>query len=419
MDPLEIISRLAVSLAIGMLVGLERGWRTRDEEDRTRSAGFRTFTLSGLLGGVTGLIARDAGGQIIGFVFLGFTLAFAAFHLLEAKTENNVSATSVVAGMLTFLLGALCIAGDLRIPIACAVAMTVLLALRDPLHSWVASLTWEEIRAVLILLSMSFLLLPFLPNRPVDPWSSINPYEIWLLAVLIAAISFGGYIAVRVFGDRLGVLLTAVAGGLASSTVTTLTFAKLGREHPESTRLLTAGILIAGLVMMIRVGVVAIALNPALLDRLILPLAAAAAVYAIGTGALLVSSTGHEKPELKIANPLALSAALKLAAFIAIVTLAAELLRRSFGSIGVFVVAGLSGIADVDAVTISMARLGGQGIEIATAFQAILLAVAVNTASKAIMAGSTGGPCIGLMVGVVSTVAITAGAIALALTLPN
>ena len=109
--------------------------------------------------------------------------------------------------------------------IACAVAMTVLLALRDQLHRWVASLTWPEIRAVLILLAMSFLLLPILPNRTIDPWSSINPYEIWLLAILIAGISFSGYMAVRIFGGRLGVVMTAVAGGLASSTATTLAFA--------------------------------------------------------------------------------------------------------------------------------------------------------------------------------------------------
>src|SRR5688572_10818755 len=110
------------------------------------------------------------------------------------------------------------VTSDLQAAIAAAVAMTVLLALREYLHRWVESLTWEEIRAVLILLAMSFLLLPILPNRTIDPLEAINPYEIWLLAIFIAAISFAGYIAVRSFGERLGVVATAIAGGLASST---------------------------------------------------------------------------------------------------------------------------------------------------------------------------------------------------------
>lgn len=405
----EILKRLAVSLAIGLLVGLERGWRTRDEEDHQRAAGFRTFALSGLLGGVTGAVSLQAGGLLIGLVFVVYAAAFAAFHWLEAKAEQNMSVTSVVAGMLTFLLGAMAVTGELLVAIACAVAMTVLLALRDQLHRWVASLTWPEIRAVLTLLAMSFLLLPVLPNRTIDPWSAVNPYEIWLLAIMIAAISFAGYVAVRMFGDRLGVVMAALAGGLASSTATTLAFARLGREHPASARLLSAGILIAGAVMMIRVGFVASALNSALLVPLLPPLAVSAVVLMIGSATLLLRNTEQERPDLRIENPLALGTALKLAAFIAGVMLAAELLRRMFGSAGVLIVAGLSGVADVDAVTISMARPAGQGIEPTVAVRGILLAVAVNTGAKGALAAWAGGRTVGIMVGAISALALAAG----------
>lgn len=295
MDESQILSRLAISLAIGLLVGLERGWRTRDEQDHQRAAGFRTFALSGLLGGVTGAVALQTNSLVIGFVFLGYSAAFAAFHWLEAKAERNVSVTSVVAGMLTFLLGAMSVTGDPRIAIACAVAMTGLLALREWIHSGIASLTWQELRAILILLAMSFLLLPVLPNRTIDPWNSVNPYEIWLLAILTAAISFVGYIAVRILGDRLGIVMTAIAGGLASSTVTTVTFAGLGRGHPGSFKLLSAGIVIAGAVMMARVAVVAVALNRALLGPLVLPLASAAAILLAGAVILLLNNTAYAK----------------------------------------------------------------------------------------------------------------------------
>jgi uncharacterized membrane protein (DUF4010 family) len=406
MDQSEAISRLTVALAIGLLVGLERGWRTRDEEEHHRAAGFRTFALSGLLGGVTGIAALQAGAQLIGLVFLGYTASFAAFHWLEAKTERNMSVTSVVAGMLTFLLGAMSVTGEVRIAIACAVAMTVLLALREQLHRWVASLTWEEIRAVLILLAMTFLLLPLLPNRAIDPWNSINPYEIWLLAILIAAISFGGYVAVRVLGDRLGVVVTAIAGGLASSTITTLTLARLARDQPAASRFLSAGILIAGAVMIIRVTIVAVALNRALFAPLLPPLATAATIIAAGAGILLFRSTERKSPDLRIQNPLAMGTVLKLSAFIAVVMLAAELLRRTYGSAGVLIVAAISGVADVDAVTISMARIGGNTIDLLTAAHAIVVAVMVNTVSKAALAFWTGGRTVGAMVGGISAAAI-------------
>jgi uncharacterized membrane protein (DUF4010 family) len=412
MDQSQILNRLAISLAIGLLVGLERGWRTRDEQDHQRAAGFRTFALSGLLGGVTGAVALQTNGLVIGFVFLAYAAAFAAFHWLEAKAERNVSVTSVVAGMLTFLLGTMSVAGDPRVAIACAVAMTGLLALREWIHSGIASLTWHELRAILILLAMSFLLLPVLPNRTIDPWNSVNLYEIWLLAILTAGISFVGYVAVRILGDRLGIVTTAIAGGLASSTVTTLTFARLNREHPGSFGLLSAGILISGAVMLARVAAVAVALNLALFGPLVLPLASAATILAMGAAILLLSNIERNAPKLLIQNPLAFRTALKSAAFIGAVILTAEIVRQTFGSTGVLMVAALSGIADVDAVTISMARLGGGDLNLTIAAQAIMIAVSVNTIAKAMIAGWAGGRDIGILVGGISGVAIAAGLVA-------
>ncbi len=414
MDFYETLSRLTVSLAIGMLVGLERGWRTRDEEDRQRAAGFRTFALSGLLGGVTGTLSLRLGGEFVGLVFVGYTAAFTAFHWLQAQADRNLSVTSVVAGMLTFLLGALSTTGDLRIAIASAVTMAVLLALRETLHRWIASLTWPEIRSVLILLAMSFLLLPVLPDRTVDPWNAINPYEIWLLAVLMVAISFGGYIAVRIFGDRLGIIMTAVAGGLASSTATTVAFARLGYEHAAPLRLLSAGILISGATMMVRVGAIALALNRALLPVLVPPLASAAAILVGGAVCLMAGEKEGSSPKLHVDNPLAVGTALKLAAFIALVMLGAAIVSPVLGNRGILVLGGISGLADLDAITIAMARLGGRGeVGPAVAAQAVLIAIAVNTGAKALLAGWTGGRVIGLLVGAISALALAAGLIAI------
>jgi len=414
MDADTLLSRLAVSLSIGLLIGLERGWRTRNEEDHQRAAGLRTFALSGLIGGITGAVAqRLNSGVVIGLVFLGFTAAFTAYHWLEARAERNYSATSVVAGMSTFLLGALAVIGDLAASIAGAVAITVLLALRDQLHSWVASLSWAEIRSVLTLLAMSFLLLPILPNRTVDPFNAVNPYEIWLLTILIAAVSFAGYVAIRVFGDRLGVVMAAVTGGLASSTATTMTLAELARRHPDSSALLSSGVLLAGLVMVIRVFMVATALNPALLTHLMWPLLTGGGVLAVGAGLLLLQSRGtSEQPALKITNPLELASAVKIGTLITAIMVMSHVFQQFFGSAGILATAGISGMADVDAISISMARMASETIAPELAAQAILIAVAVNTLVKAAMTGWVGGRRLGSRVGVLSTFSVVAGAAA-------
>lgn len=406
----DLVTRLAVALAIGLLVGLERGWKTRDEESGQRVAGFRTFALSGLLGGVAAALSQLSDPIVLAAISLGYFGALAAFYWLEAKLEGVLSVTSVVAGALTFALGAYAMLGELSVAIGVAVAMTLLLALREQLHKWVQSLTWEEIRSALILLAMTFLLLPVLPRQPVDPWGVLNPYEIWLFAIMIAAISFGGYVAIRAFGDRLGVLMAAAAGGLASSTAATLSLARMGRDDPASARLISAGILIAGLVMALRVGVVAALLNSALIPSLAGPIGGLTLAMAAGAALLLLTGRRDGRtPKLEISSPLDLATALRLAGFIAVVTIAVELARRWLGSGAVLAVAALSGVADVDAVTVSMARQsGGTGLDIAAL--AIIAAVAVNTVSKAVLAVVVGGRTIGLYVGAASLAGLAATA---------
>ncbi len=158
-----------VALAIGLLIGLERGWRQREEAEGERTAGFRTYTLAALLGGVSAALASDAGPVFLGFSFFAFSLGFSAFAWLEARAERNFSVTGVVAAMLTFALGAYAVLGEVQVAVAGGVAVTLMLALKQPLHSWLRTLTWIEIRAALTLLAMTFLALPLLPDRPVDP----------------------------------------------------------------------------------------------------------------------------------------------------------------------------------------------------------------------------------------------------------
>lgn len=409
MEQSEQFTRLGVALAIGLLVGLERGWSLRSHEDHKRAAGLRSFALSGLLGGIVGLLSQSAGSIALGVGLLAYAAAFIAFHLLEATTDKNVSVTSVIAGLSVFLLGTLAVVGDLGVSVAGAVAVTSLLALREQLHRWVAALTWPEISSVLVLLAMTFLLLPLLPNNTIDPWDAVNPYEIWLLTILIAAVSFAGYVATKMFGDRMGIMMAAIAGGLASSTATTLALARMGRQRPTSVRVLSAGILLAGLIMVVRVAGVTLLLNAPLAGLIAGPMAAAGGV--LGMGAWLLASGRHptESALPAIDNPLAIASALKLGSIIAIVMLAAGYLRSALGAAGVLLTAAVSGLVDADAITISMARLSGSGIEAQTAAQAILVGVGINTLAKAAMSAWAGGRSIGLTVGAASLLSVTAG----------
>lgn len=253
MDTFDLFQRLSVALAVGLLIGLERGWRGRDHPEGERAAGLRTHALAGLLGGVWGAIAmrtQSSGGAVaLGLAFAVFSAAIVLFRLREIVHDGTYGATTVVAAMLAFGLGAFAVVGDPQVAAAGGVAATALLALKALLHAWVQRLTWEELRSGLVLLAMTFVLLPLLPDRTVDPWGSLNPYAIWLMTILIAAMSFAGYVAIKTTGEDRGILLTGLAGGLVSSTAVTMSLARLAREQPERTRLLVAGMLVAGAAM--------------------------------------------------------------------------------------------------------------------------------------------------------------------------
>jgi uncharacterized membrane protein (DUF4010 family) len=410
---LDLLQRLAVALAVGLLVGLERGWQARDEAEGERTAGLRTYALSGLLGGVAGVLSGQ-NALALALFFLTFTATFAAYYWREASAEGTFSVTGVVAAMLTFGVGSYAVLGSPPMAVAIAVAMTLLLALKQTLHGWLRRLTWPDIRATLTLLAMTFLLLPILPDRFIDPWGALNPAEIWLLAIIIAAVSFAGYAAIRVMGDQAGVALAAAAGGLASSTAVTLALARLAHQQTAAAPLLAGGILLSGGVMIARVLLIAGALNPALLLPLAGPLGVAAVVIVLPCVVLLGRrgpSTGAVPP-LAVRNPFELGTVLVFAGFIALLMLLAKIAADRAGAQAVLAVAAASGLADVDAVTLSLARLADHGLTLSTAVAGIALAAGVNTLAKSVMAAVVGTPRLGGIVAGVNGTAIAAGGLA-------
>ena len=195
MDLYELMSRFGAALGVGLVFGLERSWQNRDAGPGTRTAGIRTFTISGLLGGVVGALAMVSGGPmtlggglIVGLGFAAFVGTMALFFQEENRADETYSATSFVTAMLTFALGAYALIGDIRVAGAVAVVSAGLLAARENLHSWIKHLTWPKLRSALILLAMSVVVLPLVPNEDIGPFGGVNPREIWIIAIVLAAI---------------------------------------------------------------------------------------------------------------------------------------------------------------------------------------------------------------------------------------
>lgn len=413
MDTLELFQRLGVALAIGFLIGLERGWKTRNEPEGTRAAGLRTHALGGLLGGVWGALAvtRETDGLIaIALAFAVYTGAVLLFRYREAIDERTFGVTTVVAAMLTFALGALAVVGDMAVAGGMGVAAAALLAFKDVLHGWVGRISWLELRSGLLLAAMTFILLPMLPDRTIDPWNTINPFEMWLLTVMIAAISFAGYIAIKAVGDEAGIVMTGIAGGLASSTAVTVTLAEMAKEHPEKVAPLTSGALFASATMAARVLVVVAAVGTSVLPKIALPIGVGgAALLGVAFYFLKQNTNGVERSRLKLTNPFELTTVLKFGLLLTAITAATKLLTRIGTGQGVYVLALFSGIADVDAMTLSMSRQAADPGSATLAANAILIVVAVNTVAKAVIGWMTGGAEFGKRMMAAAAVAIAAG----------
>jgi uncharacterized membrane protein (DUF4010 family) len=413
MDTLELFQRLGVALAIGFLIGLERGWKARNEPEGARAAGVRTHALGGLLGGVWGALAvtRQNDGLIaIALAFAVYSGAVLLFRYRESLDEKTYGVTTVVAAMLTFALGALAVMGDMAVAGGMGVAAAALLAFKDVLHGWIGRISWPELRSGLLLAAMTFILLPMLPDRTIDPWNTINPFEMWLLTVMIAAISFAGYVAIKAVGDEAGIVMTGVAGGLASSTAVTVTLAEMAKEHPEKVAPLTSGALFSSATMAARVLAVVAAVGTSILPKIAVPIGVGGlALLAIAFYFLKQNKNGVEGGRLKLTNPFELTTVLKFGLFLTAITAATKLLTRIGTGQGVYVLALFSGIADVDAMTLSMSRQAADPASVTLAANAILIVVAVNTVAKAVIGWMTGGAEFGKRMMAAAAIAITAG----------
>lgn len=412
MEP-QLIRHLAVALGIGLVIGLERGWRERAIESGVRSLGLRSFALTGLLGGTVGLLAESYGPWLLGFAIAGLAGFVAAVYLEGSRARGDRGATTEIALLVTFTLGALAAADHELEAAGAGVVTALLLGAKAPLHAFVSKLDARELNATLQLLLVAVVLLPLLPDRGMGPWEAVNPRQVGVLALLIAGLSFAGYIAVRWLGGERGTLVTALLGGLTSSTAVTVAFARAARATPERAALLAAGIGLASSMMALRVGVVVglvapdvvLALAPVLAALALTPMLAAA--YTVVRGVAQADETA-----LPLHNPLELKAAVGWAGLLALLSVLARGLYVWLGSAGVFALAAVSGLADADAVALSVARMVPESLDAASAARAVSVAVLANTLAKAFLAALLGGRALALRAAAILLATFAAGALA-------
>ena len=378
-DMQRIFYLLGVALGLGLLVGLQR-----ERSAAARLAGFRTFPIITVFGTVCALLAQEFGGWVLGagLVAIG-AVAFVGCQAKMKLGETEPSLITEMSILLRFGVGAYLVIGPPAVAVAITGGVVVLLYLKPQLHGLAATLGETDFRAVIQFVLITLVILPVLPNHTYGPYDVLNPHRIWLFVVFIVAISLAGYVAYKFFGHRAGAMISGVLGGLISSTATTVSYARRTRMMANSESPAVFVILVASTILYGRVLVILAAVVPAALRVVTPPLGAM-------LGALVVLCFGlwlkerHEPAQMpEQTNPAELKPALVFGILFSLVMLATAAGKARFGEEGLYAVAALSGLTDVDAISLSSAQMfNDKRLDADTAWRLILLASLSNLLFK-------------------------------------
>ncbi|ENI4484326.1 MgtC/SapB family protein [Vibrio fluvialis] len=421
MDLNEIVSgqsvvwNLLVALLLGAIVGTQRGWVARNNVEGSRVAGIRTFSLVGLYGGLSAILAAHYSPLLLGFALLALVVLASIAFVLKQRKSQDISITGVVSLLVTFVLGSLAVSGEPVLAAAAAVITAVVLDNKKELHEALQKLQEYELDAALRLMLISIVMLPLLPNQSYGPWQALNPYEIWWMVVLIASISFLGYFAIKIGGAKRGVLFTSVFAGFSSSTALTLQFSNLSRDQPTISPLLASGILLCCGTMFPRLLIVASLINTEL-TPILWPVIVVMMIGLYIPAWFIWRSTDvdfNEDQSANHKNPLALQSALWFGVILAIIMLLAHALSDWFGQAGTLALSAVSGITDVDAITLALGRQSTHSLDAYTAAMGIIIAASINTLVKMGMVISIGDRGLWVRVAPAMVLSVVAGAVTL------
>ena len=412
MDDAHLALRFGVALGLGILIGLERE-RAKGEEG---GAGVRTFALIALSGAIAGYLDTDLG---LGWFSLAIFAAVTAFLIslyVLTSLRGDTGVTTEISALLAFLLGLLCAHGQLQLAGWVAVAMALMLALKDWLHRLARRIEPSDIEATLKFAIVTLIILPLVPdhNYGPAPLDVLNPYKVWLMVVLISGLNFASYLLIKIVGAEHGIGIAGLLGGMVSSTAVTLGFSQRSRQAGADASALALGILLAWTVMFFRVvimtGVISVPLGSHLAGAM-------GALCAVSLGAcfwLWRKRSTRERGEVEAgSNPFELDQAIKFGLLFGVVVFVAKAAQVYLGEAGLYLAAGVAGLSDVDAITLAiadLARSGAQSVDVAA--RAVVIAALANTLVKSVLAASLGSPELRRLTLPISGLLFAAGAVA-------
>lgn len=407
----NVFAKLGIALLLGLLVGLQR------EKTEPTVAGIRTFPMIALFGALCALLAGPYGAWMVGAGIIAVATLFVIGNLARLRADDiDPGLTTEFAGMVMFVVGACVVAGPLPVAVAVGGATAILLQLKAPMHRFVRHVGAADMKAVMQFALITLVVLPVLPNRVFGPYDVLNPFQIWLMVVLIVGISLTGYTAYKLLGQRVGTLLGGVLGGLISSTAVTVSFARRAKSSPDLAQTAALVIMLASTMVFIRVLIEVAAVAAGSFRQLAPPLAVMLAACVLISLAAFWCFANNKAETPRQENPAELSSALVFGALYAIVIFAIAATKEHFGPRGLYVVAVLSGLTDMDAVTVSTAQLVEHGrLTPGSGWRTILVAALSNLVFKTVMAAALGGRHLLKWIAMLFGAALLAGLMILAL----
>lgn len=420
MFDLLLLEKLFIALLIGLVIGLEREI-AQESRQNVKFAGLRTFGVVGLIGGVSAYLAEQGYMIILVAALLAITALTAIAYYRATDIGKHLGFTTEMALLATFLLGAMAYF-DYTVAVIFAILVAVILAFKDPLHEFTYRLPKEEFYDSLKFAIIAIVILPVLYeqfNHDYGPLGAFNPYQLWLIVVIVSAISFIGYFLVKWFGARLGLALTGIVGGLASSTAVTTNMATRTKETKGIEYPAAMSATLANTVMFVRVLFLVALFFPALIVYVYMPLGIMFVASILVASYFYIKSRGYTKGDtIKLNTPFSIVPALAFGIFIAAILFMSKAALVYLGSFGLYMTSIMAGLADVNAITISVSQLAAHGLSsVPTAVTAIMLAVFVNLAVHIAYAFYFGTRKFGLYTAGMAAIVIAAGAAVLALTL--
>lgn len=387
MNP-TVILPLLVSLALGLLVGFQREWTS------PHVAGLRTFAFITLLGTLTALLAPHmgvAGSWMIAAGLLAVTSMLLIRYVLKFRGGDDAGLTTVMAALVMYLVGVSLVLVGMTAGVMIGGVVAVLLHWKKPMHHFVQRIGEQEIRAIIQVVLIGLVILPLLPDRAYGPYQVLNPFKIWLMVVLICGVSVAGYIVHKFLGERAGTVLGGVLGGVISSTATTVSYARRTRQIPESADIAAVVLMIASCIVFVRVLFEVAVVAPSILPRVAAPILAMMGVMVlIAAGAYVF--TGRQRHQVELSgDPADLKTAMVFGVVYALVLFGVAVAKQHIGDQGLYAVAVLSGMTDMDAITLSTAKMiQSQQVDTEVGWRMIMIGAMSNLAFKAAAVGILG-----------------------------